>query len=369
MNMTDYTEQTLNHLVEKSIDFHCHGIGQFDFTEILKIDLQKIESLLAERRQQSILTLYLPKPNFDDFLDLLESFGKQKKAGLLPHIKGFGLEGPLLASHGGTPEQGVWVPTQQHWKDLAACGKNGLIYVVLSPDARLEKEGYLNIPWITETLLSGGVLPAPGHFSRKDPKESARTLQTVFDVVEYWGQGPTMTDHLFNDMPHNFKHAWRTSRERMRRDEEIKALHIEAWHLDLLDEQLGLVPATMIKNARRGLVKLCQNFDGEHVDLAIAKKAVELAGAENMLMMTDSIESKLLAGRVLSMQENSTLLYQHDGIVAAGSQNVIRQIKNMFSMGLTLREIELLSHEVPSKLLAQHTHYFIKKANVEIACI
>jgi N-acetylglucosamine-6-phosphate deacetylase len=135
--------------------------------------------------------------------------------------------------------------------------------------------------------------------------------------------------------------------------------------LNNLVEKLGSVPAVMVKNARKGYVKLCQNCDGEHVDLAIVKKAVELVGAENMLMMTDSIESKRLAGRDLSMRKDSTLLYQDEGIVAAGTQNVFRQIENMFSIGLTLKEIEMITSIVPSNVIKQHNAYIKEQAHAE----
>jgi len=354
---------TINQLVDKSIDFHCHGIGRFDFSEISSIKLQEIENILATRKQKVVLTLYLPKHNFENFLELMTVFNQGKKSSKFKHILGFALEGPLLASHGGTPEKGVWMPTKQHWKKLADCGKEGLIYVILSPDAQCHGSNFHldtkspSITWIAETLLSGRVLPAPGHFIKSDPLASAKELQSIFDVVKAWNGGATITDHLFNDMPLNFKHAWRNIEEKERRDQEIQQLNLESWNLNNLEEKLGAVPAVMIRNARKGLVKLCQNFDGEHVDLAIVKKAVELVEAENMLMMTDSIESKRLAGRDLTMKEGSTLLYQDAGIVAAGSQDARRQIQNMFSIGLSAQQTELITVTTPTNIIKQHNNY------------
>ncbi len=363
--------ETIKQLVEQSIDFHCHGVGRFDFTEIPELKLQEIENILSLKNQKAVLTLYLPKPNFENFIQLMTIFGEGKKAGKFNHIVGFALEGPLLASHGGTPEKGVWMPTRQHWRELAACGKNGLIYVILSPDAQCPGSNFPldatapSVAWIAETLLSGDVLPAPGHFIKNDPSASAKKLQSIFDVVAAWGGGATITDHLFNDMPLNFKHAWRKAEEKARRDQEILQLNLETWNWDNLEEKLGPVPAVMIRNARKGLVKLCQNFDGEHVDLAIVKKAVELAGAENMLMMTDSIESKRLAGRDLTMQEGSTLLYQDAGIVAAGTQCAQKQIQNMISIGLTVKEIKLITAITPTHILQQHKNHNEKNIHAE----
>jgi N-acetylglucosamine-6-phosphate deacetylase len=370
-----FNPEMIDHLTKKAIDFHCHGVGRFDFTEILDLNLQEIENIFAERKQRTILTLYLPKPSFDDFIDLMDQFHRGKQAGKYAHLDGFALEGPLLASHGGTPEKGVWMPTQLNWEQLADCGEKGLIYVILSPDAHLPGSYFKqvandpDIKWIAETLLKGGVLPAPGHFIKSDPKRSAQLLQAIFDSVEVWGHGPTITDHLFNDMPRNFKHAWRTPEQRAKRDEELSAINLSSWNLDNLEEKLGIIPAVMIKNARKGLVKICQNFDGEHVDLAIVKKSVELIGAENMLMMTDSIESKRLAGRHLHMLRESTLLYQDEGIVAAGSQNIRQQISNMIRIGLSLEQIEQITHIVPSFVFKKRNSYIKGRTHAQVDCV
>ncbi|MDO8953691.1 MAG: hypothetical protein Q7V63_02445 [Gammaproteobacteria bacterium] len=361
-----FSDRLIEKLATKSLDFHCHGVGRFDFTEIFDIQLQEIENILASRHHRSILTLYLPKPNFDDFLYLMEIFSRGKKAGRFNHIAGIALEGPLLASHGGTPETGVWNPSKYHWKKFAELGKKGLVYVIFSPDAPLDKHvsSTLFAPapsaaWIAETLLDGGVLPTPGHFLKNDPIASAKALQSVFDVVAAWGQGAAATDHLFNDMPLNFKHAWRTKADRERRDAEIKTLNLDSWTLRNLETKLGPVPATIIRNAHKGLVKIAQNFDGEHVDLSIVKKAVELIGDDNIMMMTDSIESKRLAGRDLHMVEGSTLLYQDEGVVAAGTQGVQRQIQNMFSIGLSPTQIERICGVNAAELLNQTSESMI----------
>lgn len=90
----------------------------------------------------------------------------------------------------------------------------------MSPDAHLPASHLYttasqpSLTWIAKTLLDGGVLPVPGHFTKSDPLASASALQSLFDVVAAWGVMPTITDHVFNDMPLKFKHAWRTPEER-----------------------------------------------------------------------------------------------------------------------------------------------------------
>ena len=59
--------ETMKEIITKAIDFHCHGVGTYDFTELLELDLYKIEAILAKRQQRTILTLYLPHSNFQRF--------------------------------------------------------------------------------------------------------------------------------------------------------------------------------------------------------------------------------------------------------------------------------------------------------------
>ncbi len=56
-------------------------------------------------------------------------------------------------------------------------------------------------------------------------------------------------------MPHNFKHAWRTPAEKNKRDQEIETLNLASWDLSALEDKLDSVPAVIINNARKGLVK------------------------------------------------------------------------------------------------------------------
>lgn len=363
--MTMHNLSAKSRWIINSIDVHCHGVGRFDFTEIPQLHLDEIENILASRNHHCILTLYLPKPSFNSFLNLMHHYSDAKRQGKYPHIMGISIEGPLLASHGGTPIEGVWNPSKAEWRALADCGQLGLTYAIFSPDAKLSEYDKTSgndkpagsVTWIAETLLKGGVMPAPGHFLKDNQQDSANKLQALFDVVKGSDFGITMTDHLFNDMPNAFKHAWRGHKEKSHRYTELQNLNMGSWCHENLEEKLGPVPAIMIRNALQGIVKIAINFDGEHVDLAVVKKAVELIGAENVLMMTDSIESKCLAGRSLHTQPDSTLLYQDDGIVAAGSQNINRQIENMICMGLSEKQINCISHLVPQQLLTRHNSY------------
>ncbi len=204
------------------IDFHCHGIDRYDFTEIKDLDLDDIERKLRERNINCVITLFLFQAYFDEFLILMETFSNGRRKGQYPHILGIALEGPLLSSAGGTPSKTSWYPTRQQWEALAECGEKGLIYIVLSPDIHLKGQiKHEEVLWIAETLIDGNVIPALGHFLRIDPDESGRAVTKLLECVAKKGKGPIISDHLYNDMPKNFTHAWRSPAARVHRQREL----------------------------------------------------------------------------------------------------------------------------------------------------
>ncbi|MFI5496836.1 hypothetical protein [Actinoplanes sp. NPDC051859] len=253
---------------------------------------------------------------------------------------GIALEGPLLASHGGTPAATVWLPTRDEWERLARLGDYGLKYMVLSPDTfgpdsdlyGQATKRHPGFEWILPELLGHGVRPALGHFTRGDPARSAAQVTELVDLAwdsEWNGTGArVVTDHLFNDMPLDIRHAFRSSRARATRDAVIASYDLPGWTIDTMDQIAGPVPAAIMSAAAAGRIAACINFDGEHVDLAIATRAAELMGPGNAMMMTDRCDSARLGGQELHHTEENGLWYQDGGIVAAGSQPLARQMDN-----------------------------------------
>lgn len=344
------------------IDFHCHGVGRFDFTEVPELALDEIEQDLSEEGVHCVLTLYLPEVNFQHFLDLMHTFDAGRRRGAYRNILGLALEGPLLASHGGTPRVGVWSPSRDQWCQLAACGELGLQYIVLSPDVSLGTSATelplpdrppSNVEWVVDLLLDVGIRPALGHFSRLDPAASAVAARRVLARGARRARAipACVSDHLFNDMPLLFTHAWRTPEVRARREAELREMRIDEWSMDNLEQRLGPVPAALIRGACEGALVLCMNFDGEHVDLAICKRVLDLLGMGHLIAMTDRIQSVRLAGRRLRQLHGGTLLYQAEGIVAAGAQSLDRQMANMRSIGIDEAQIWELVGFRPASVL------------------
>lgn len=336
------------------VDIHCHGIGDADFTDFSAINLERVNSDARNEGVTVVLTAYLPRHQFETFLRFMERLAAMDLRGEATNIAGVALEGPLLASFGGTPEKGVWRPTKKEWTRLAECGPLGLRYVILSPDAdhseaKLPAPGTDNpsVPWIAETLSAHGVIPAVGHFIRADPPYSADAVNAVVDASSL----PLITDHLFNDMPLNFRHSWRGPEARRTRNEELATSQPELWDRTNFSLMAGVVPGRIVELALAGKVFPCLNFDGEHVDFEYSKAATRIIGAENLIAMTDRTDAPNLGGQHLTKRPGETLWYQSGGIVAAGSQPLKRQVENMERMGFDDSTIEHLTTITPSRAL------------------
>ncbi|MFJ6750699.1 MULTISPECIES: hypothetical protein [unclassified Streptomyces] len=338
----------------RPVEVHCHGFGDVDFSDFTQVDLDRLDMWCEGEGVLALPTMYLHRDRLGEFEGFMRRYAAKRADGLLPHIPGVALEGPLLSHRGGTPQSTVWAPSRNEWERLAALGDHGLVYTVVSPDAFspesvLQDDPHLkdsDFEWIVPTLLSRGVRPALGHFTRDDPARSAATVDAIVETAyrsEWNGNGVRVTtDHLFNDMPLNIRHAFRTDRARAQRDEVIASYDVPNWTLDNISEMAGPVPGAIIKQAVNGRIAACINFDGEHVDLTLATRAVQLMGPRNAMIMTDRCDSARLGGRALHHTGDNGLWYEENGVVAAGSQPLARHIANARANGLSDADISFL---------------------------
>lgn len=350
------------------VEFHCHGIGGSDFSDFEDLDLATVNENAKQEGILCLLCVSLAHLKLEALVGFMQEYAKASQNGKLTHIVGIALEGPLLASFGGTPEQGMWAPSKEEWEKIASCGELGLQYLVLSPDAELEGSNlanqitseYPSMKWIVSILLEAGIRVALGHFQKINPIASAHCIQTILQLAKERGcrpfSGMIITDHLFNDMPLKFRHAWRTSRDRLRRSEEIKHLQLNRWCIDNLNEMLGDVPAALMRAAYEGSLTLCLNFDNEHVDLDVCRRVVELVGTDSVIAMTDRTDTNSLARQKLEKKEGS-LWYQERGIVAAGSRSIDYQMSNIRSIGLSEASMWKLTSLVPLRVLGISPQY------------
>lgn len=337
--------------------FHTHGLGRFDFSDIVASDLARIDELAGRRGVLLCATVYLTQAGFATFGNLIKAFAELKSAGQLRHFLGFAIEGPVLGPNGGTPTESVWRPTETQWREIAKWFSLGLKYVVIAPDIlSLDEEVDCGLTFgdlLTLIYESGGRV-ALGHFGGESAAESASRLHKVLAYIE-GGYEPSpyliLTDHLFNDMPRSFQHAFRTPSDRLVRQSELEK-HLDRWTPSSLPTLLGPVPAALLTAALDLRLTPCLNFDGGHVDLAICRYVVDYLGEDRIIAITDHTEVDSLAGEALSKDEQTGLLYRSDGVLAASSVTHERQRQNMKAIGMAESAIDLVLTETPLAALS-----------------
>jgi N-acetylglucosamine-6-phosphate deacetylase len=338
--------------------FHSHGIAGVDFSRLKPHDLRLINDIASERGIFLCPTVFLCREGLGNFITLMSAYSEQASEGTLANIIGFSLEGPLLGDQGGTPKGARWTPTTSEWRDIAALASAGLRYLVIAPDA-FDLDDTIAPTYSFRGLLcdcyDAGLRIALGHFAaRQDPRSSAARVTAVLDFLhKRYESSPflALTDHMFNDMPRNFLHAWRTRRERRRRTQELSAFLAVPWEPETLPELLGPVPAVLLHAAREGLLTPALNFDGFHVDLQICKRTVDYLGSSRLIAMTDDTDATTLSGEILYRKRDSPLQYRRDGVVAAGSSDYPTQVANMLRIGLSAEDIALMFGSVPNAAL------------------
>lgn len=341
----------------KAVLFHTHGIDKYDFSSLQQGMLPAINAAAAKRNIDLVPTLYLTPNGLDSYIRLLDEHANLSDQGLTPRILGFGIEGPLLGPNGGIPRASTWIPTVREWHKITGTPGAHPAYVVMAPDAMgLDDEiepGY-RFRDLLDSIYSSGSRVAVGHFCRDDAGRSARRLDDFLSYIwTTWRQDrfAVLTDHLYNDMPRNFKHTWRTDEERITREEYLKKFLPIEWNPDSVEGLLGPIPGRLLGYARTGMICPALNFDGEHVDLEIVRKTVAYVGAANLIAITDNTEVPIMAGERLTQRTGSHLYFRDDGAVAAGGLDVTGQVANMHLLGLSGAEIATMLEVNPRSAL------------------
>jgi N-acetylglucosamine-6-phosphate deacetylase len=315
-------------------------MGKHDFSSLRPEELESVQLEARYRGIDVVPTIFLRQEWLVPCETLLDFY--DRAANQFPNILGFAIEGPLLGPSGGTPRRAAWMPTVAEWKRIAALGKAGLRYLVLAPDAMAMQDmiapGFRLVD-LVESLSENGVCIALGHFERSDPERSADRALGLIDAVQEtigFSQFNVLTDHLYNDMPRNFVHAWRGEAQ-VRRNSEV--------------EEFLRVPAALLEAARDGRLLPCLNFDGFHVDLAVCRRTTEYLGAGALIAITDHTETFSMAGEELHPAQDSSLWYRDDEVVAAGSKGLEWQIENMRRIGLAESDIYAMTTENPRRVI------------------
>jgi N-acetylglucosamine-6-phosphate deacetylase len=337
--------------------FHAHGLGAFDFSQLAPDHLTQLDKLAERRKCVICASVFLTRSNFVTVANVLSEFAKLQSEGGVRNILGFAIEGPVLGPNGGTPTGSVWRPTGAQWREIARWFPLGVKYIVIAPDIVSLGDNIcseLTFSDLLDLIYGSGGRIAVGHFGAPSAEESARRFEKVLSYIEArYEPSPylILTDHLFNDMPRSFRHAFRTPFERAARLAELEK-HTGGWTDQSLPGLLGPVPAAILRAAKHGRLTPALNFDGGHVDLAICRHVIDYLGDGRVIAMTDHTEVDHLAGEPLSMDGETGLLYRYDGVLAASAVTPEAQRRNMSSMGMTEAAIDLAFNQTPLSALS-----------------
>lgn len=331
---------------------HTHGIADIDYSAMIPADLDRINDEARKAGTWVVPGAFLAQEYVQTFGQVLEAY--HERASELSNIIGFSIEGPLLGRAAGVPPRGIWSPSADQWRYLASLGSVGLQYIVMAPDGgELDDDlGGLTYREVFDLFYENGVRIALGHFRHEHPELSAlRTRRVIDHIRSQYGsdQALILTDHLFNDMPRAFKHVWRTPDEQASRAEQLARVLEPDWEHADLRSLLGPVPAMLLESARAGEILPFLNFDGDHVDLEICKRTVDFLGAQNIIGITDDASVAVLAGEQLHHRDGNGLWYREDGMVAAGSGYIDRQLDNLRQLGLTEWQIHQIFATNPER--------------------
>ncbi|MBI3704968.1 MAG: hypothetical protein HY244_14250 [Rhizobiales bacterium] len=229
----------------------------------------------------------------------------------------------------------------------------GLRYFVLAPDIFALQDDIDRSFTFADLLAliydSGGRI-AVGHFDGASPELSTERFNEVMNYIEAgYERSPylILTDHLFNDMPRAFKHAFRTPNARVHREAELAKHSSSTWQASSLPTLLGPLPAAILVAARDKRLTPALNFDGGHVDLAICRRVVEFLGADRIIAITDHTETFTIAGETLVRDDDTKLLYRPDGVLAASFVTQEEQRLNMQNIGMNTDDINFVQYKTP----------------------
>lgn len=336
------------------VEAHCHGIGDIDFSAVRPGDITRAIEYAEQENVALIPTFFLSRQKFLEaetiFMECEDIFQSSRAA----HLMGVALEGPLLSSSGGTPVSTCWSPTRSEWSKIFSWGERGLKYVVLSPDAMTSPSGSRgaeyppDILWVVEGLLDAGIRPALGHYRKNSPEMAAQLTVDIVNIgrrYQHQLKSPILTDHLFNDMPVKCKYAWRDPAARANRTVEIESSRIRELDAFNVAAILGPLSAALFEAAMQDLLTIFINFDNDHVDLAFSREVLRVLSARRVIAMTDRLDAPFLASTPVSRVPHSSLWYQEQAIVAAGSTSIGAQRELLQKAGVGLADIDLLTSD------------------------
>lgn len=302
------------------VDVHCHGGFGADFSSS---EEGLIRATLDAFHRQGTTTLVasLVTASRENLLAAEPLLAQLTGEGL---VAGIHLEGPFLSTDrcGAQDPAQMREPDLELASDLVAAAAGTLRTMTFAPELRGSRE-------LAELLVAHGVVPSLGHTDADTTTvdTALRHLQELLRDApgDDTPRTPTVT-HLFNAMP---------------------AIH---------HRSPGPVPACLRAAAQgRAVVELIA--DGTHLDPCIVAWAFELAGADNIALVTDAMAATGLTDGIYTLgaaevrvQEGVASLVSN-GSIAGGTATMLQVLRRTVAAGVTLGDALRSATVVPARVL------------------
>ncbi|UZX01624.1 N-acetylglucosamine-6-phosphate deacetylase [Arthrobacter sp. CDRTa11] len=305
------------------VDMHCHGAAGGDFPAGHEAESRNAVSFLRSSGTTTLLASVVTAPK-DDLLKAIRSLRVVADEGL---IAGIHAEGPFLSHSRCGAQDPRWLlePDLEFLSALVAEAGGHLKTMTYAPELPGSDE-------LVSTLVSSGVIPSLGH-TDSDARTAAVSLEYAAGRLgssSLRGARPTVT-HLFNGMP---------------------PMHHRA---------PGPV-AACLRLARAGTVAVELIADGVHLDPETVRMVFELVGANNVVLVTDSMaatglpegEYQLGPAQVSVVGYVATLT--STGSLAGGTATLLDVVRRTIAAGVSAADAVLAATGTPARLLGLDGH-------------
>lgn len=302
------------------IDLHCHGAAGGDFPTGDSEACRTAVDFL-HRGGTTTLLASLVTASRDDLLKSLAILPPLAAEGL---IAGIHAEGPFLSHARCGAQNPRWLraPDAALLGELLRAAGGALKTMTYAPELPGARE-------LVTTLTAHGVIPSLGH-TDADAHTAAASLTEAAELMAAAGAAgtaarPTVT-HLFNGMP---------------------PLH---------HRKPGPV-AACLRLARAGTVAVELIGDGVHLDPETVRMVFELVGAENVVLVTDSMAATGLPDGDYELGPSAVVVHdgvatlQSNGALAGGTATLLDVVRKTIDAGVSPADAVQSATAVPAKLL------------------
>ncbi|MCC3294709.1 amidohydrolase family protein [Arthrobacter sp. zg-Y411] len=307
-------------IVPGLVDLHCHGAVGSDFTTADAEGMRRAAGFLHAAGTTTLLASTVSAPR-DVLLAAAGRLGALAREGL---IAGIHAEGPFLSPvRCGAQDPASLLPPDPDFVDeFLLASDDELVTMTYAPELAGADE-------LVDRLITRGVTPSLGHSDASDAT-AAESLESAREEMEEAGfdgyaPRPTVT-HLFNGMA---------------------PMH---------HRSPGPV-AACLRAAQRGDAVVELIADGVHLDPAMIRTVFELAGAQNVALVSDSMAATGLGngryrlGPADVVVSGGTARLATDGGLAGGTATLLECVRTAVAAGVPLADAVLAATAVPAEVL------------------